>query len=105
MRNSYISILRLLFSYILLILVIHNNCQGIQLGKQVKSSSSHLIGKSFFKLEEDPTIGSKMTTTTPTTFPKYMDMIGNTPLIDISSLVKNPKCSGFLNNLMLFMYI
>jgi len=35
-----------------------------------------------------------MTTTTPTTFPKYMDMIGNTPLIDISSLVKNPKCSG-----------
>lgn len=26
--------------------------------------------------------------------PKYMDMIGNTPLIDLSSLVKNPKSPG-----------
>lgn len=29
-----------------------------------------------------------------TSFPKYMEMIGNTPLIDISSLVKKPKCPG-----------
>ena len=96
--NSHTSPFRLISYCIVLIVVILNNCQAIKLGKQVKSG--HFIGKPpFFQLEEDPTntsSQSKMTTpTSPTTFPKYMDMIGNTPLIDISSLVKNPKCPGF----------
>ena len=27
-------------------------------------------------------------------FPKYLDTVGNTPLLDITSMVKSPKCEG-----------
>ena len=91
-------------------LLLSNNCiQGafaIKLGKQIKESN--FIGNPFFELRKDSSNTDRSEMTTPGSsviYPKYMDMIGQTPLIDISSLVRNPKCPGMCRNLGLHLHI
>jgi len=77
------------------LLLSNNRIQGafaIKLGKQIKESN--FIGNPFFELGKDSSNCEMTTAGSSVVYPKYMDMIGHTPLIDISSLVKNPKCPG-----------